>query len=774
MMTSINGIFDPTLAGVGLHQIIYLIPGPCGDADTLEIIVHEIPDVELGVDTIICVGDTLVLNPGSFFENYLWQDGSQEITFYVFQPGEYWVQVMNEYGCFGSDTILVDFSPLPEVDLGNDTLLCAGDTLVLNAGSSYSEYLWQDGSQNPYYFVTIPGTYWVMVTNENGCSGGDTIQVDFAILPEIDLGPDTVLCEGESLVLDVDPSFAAYLWQDGSEESTYEVTQPGEYWVMVTNEIGCTGGDTIQVDFAILPDVNLGNDTTICEGDSLIIFAGDSYEYYEWQDGSSGQSYIAKEEGLYWVIVTLEGCTKKDSLYLSVEEATLPIYLGSDTTICKDEYITIGINPGVNLNYLWSTGDTTAAISIGQPGTYSLEVFGACGSSSDAITISNWPYPNPALGDDRFLCFGQFDYLIAAPGFYSYSWNNQSPTSDNEILVSETNYYYVEVEDYHGCIGYDTVFVEVGSIVELGEPTIDLCEGDSVVLDAGGEFDYYNWNGVAGSQTKTIFEGGIYKVEVGYSANAECTSEDQVTVNYFNLPVAVIISGDFLCEGDTLHLKAPIGSYTYYWNNEQSNNALFIVNSGGNYTLKLENVCGFDSTEKIIEQRSLPNVNLGEDRLLFPDESITLDAGVFESYEWNNDSNLNSQFYTVTSENAVDTSTIFVEVFDGLCYNKDDVFIEVFYVKIPAVITPNGDGDNDTFEPFEEGWAGIHEHTISVFNRWGEKVWESNDFPSGWDGKQNGRYVAEGTYYWILEVKYGPENLSKSYKGSLTVIGTGR
>jgi hypothetical protein len=58
-----------------------------------------------------------------------------------------------------------------------------------------------------------------------------------------------------------------------------------------------------------------------------------------------------------------------------------------------------------------------------------------------------------------------------------------------------------------------------------------------------------------------------------------------------------------------------------------------------------------------------------------------------------------------------------------------------------------------------------------VFNRWGEKVWESEDFPAGWDGKQNGQYVAEGTYYWILDVYFGPDDIKQTLKGSLTVLG---
>jgi hypothetical protein len=61
---------------------------------------------------------------------------------------------------------------------------------------------------------------------------------------------------------------------------------------------------------------------------------------------------------------------------------------------------------------------------------------------------------------------------------------------------------------------------------------------------------------------------------------------------------------------------------------------------------------------------------------------------------------------------------------------------------------------------------------MMVFNRWGVKVWESSDFTSGWDGKQNGNYVSEGSYFWVLEIYYGTDNIKKVYKGSLTVLGT--
>ena len=99
------------------------------------------------------------------------------------------------------------------------------------------------------------------------------------------------------------------------------------------------------------------------------------------------------------------------------------------------------------------------------------------------------------------------------------------------------------------------------------------------------------------------------------------------------------------------------------------------------------------------------------------------------------------------------------------------IMIELYQIWVPKVITPNGDGENDKFRADPESWSGINQHTMQVFNRWGEKVWESTDFETGWDGKQNGKNVAEGTYFWILEVYYGNDNIKQVLKGSLTVLG---
>jgi len=137
--------------------------------------------------------------------------------------------------------ILINFN------LGNDTILCQGESLLLDATTESATYLWQDVSINPTFNVTSDGVYWVAVT-VNGCSGSDTIVVNYIPLPSVNLGNDTILCQGESLLLDATTDNATYLWQDSSSNSFFIVTSQDTYYVEVKNQCGISK-DSIFVAF---------------------------------------------------------------------------------------------------------------------------------------------------------------------------------------------------------------------------------------------------------------------------------------------------------------------------------------------------------------------------------------------------------------------------------------------------------------------------------------------------------------------------------------------
>ena len=102
--------------------------------------------------------------------------------------------------CTATDDIVVTVNSLPTIDLGTDTtLICSGTSETLDAGSSFTSYLWNDGSTNQTLSVTTAGTYTVTGTDANGCSASDSMVID--VLTVDITQNDTTICEGDSLVL---------------------------------------------------------------------------------------------------------------------------------------------------------------------------------------------------------------------------------------------------------------------------------------------------------------------------------------------------------------------------------------------------------------------------------------------------------------------------------------------------------------------------------------------------------------------------------------------
>lgn len=167
-----------------------------------KVIVHPVLEIDLGVDTLLCTGDSLILDITQTEEAcYHWQDGSTNPTFVVSQPGTYWVEV-RKWGCTARGTIHVEYG-IPEMNLGSDTVLCESDTIVLDAGIYHAQYLWSDQSTNRQLMVTEPGTYWVEV-RKGSCLLMDTIKVDYIYYPNPNKhNIDTLICEDTSLEWDV-------------------------------------------------------------------------------------------------------------------------------------------------------------------------------------------------------------------------------------------------------------------------------------------------------------------------------------------------------------------------------------------------------------------------------------------------------------------------------------------------------------------------------------------------------------------------------------------
>ncbi len=197
----------------------------------------------LGNDTAICEKDSLLLNATVLnATSYQWSTGAVTPTIKVSQPAIYWCDV-SFGGCVYRDSILLTNKLYPVVNLGNPTTLCEDNTLVLDATNINSTYLWQDASTTPTFLVTKAGKYFVTV-NKLGCITKDTIDIIYELKPRFTLGPDKAICLGSPFILDPKISESvSYVWQDGSTNPTYQVTQQGNYTVTITNSCGSSIDD---------------------------------------------------------------------------------------------------------------------------------------------------------------------------------------------------------------------------------------------------------------------------------------------------------------------------------------------------------------------------------------------------------------------------------------------------------------------------------------------------------------------------------------------------
>lgn len=221
--------------------------------------VVDLPEALLGNDTIVCYSDSLLLDAYNPHFSYEWQDASTDSVYIVHNSGEYYINITNTYtGCKNSDTINVMFSSPPEINLGNDSSFCENTVYTLNAFHNDYEYKWQDGSTNSTYSTADTGYYHVEVTYTDGCKNSDTIHLSHYYLPRFAFPKDTVLCDGDDMILLVPLNETTFLWQDNSVENEYYVADSGQYKLTTTNKCG-TWSDSINVSYKYCGEVYVPN-----------------------------------------------------------------------------------------------------------------------------------------------------------------------------------------------------------------------------------------------------------------------------------------------------------------------------------------------------------------------------------------------------------------------------------------------------------------------------------------------------------------------------------
>lgn len=492
-----NGATDTSITADTFGSYWFSITRPygCSTSDTITFTLG-IVSVSIGRDTLVCPGDTFtIVATAPAGSTYLWNTGDTTATLPVTTPGTYSIHIDNA-GCPGYDTMVFGNSPVPLVDLGNDTTLCSVQPLTLSSSHTYTNpaYLWSTGATSSSILPTTSGTYALRVLVD-GCAGYDTINVRFKPVPVVAFGPDRRACTGDSITLSgTGDTNTIFLWSTGDTVNTITIKATGTYW-LTANDSGCIATDTFKYTVFPYPQVHLGTDIFVCQGTPVVLSSSDSYTAatYNWSTGAHTATINVITTGNYTLTVTENGCASTDNVTVTIKPIPV-VNLGSDTYFCSGSSVSLSSPQPVGALYIWSTGDHTSSINVTSPGLYGLVVNNNGCIGSDSIYIDEITVPSLTLGGDTTICQG-FTYDLNINGeSATYMWSDG--TMGTTYHVDRAGTIWASISNVCG-IASDTVNVRY-RFCDMWLPTAFSPNGDGRndiirVLGSLGSYSEYHF-----------------------------------------------------------------------------------------------------------------------------------------------------------------------------------------------------------------------------------------------------------------------------------------
>lgn len=298
--------FTPFAAQNG-HQWIFIIPQTSSGVlmNFCQMSAGEL-DLDLGPDIELCEGESVTLGNNAWAGAGLtWSTGATSPTINVSSSAYIIITGANDCNSSSGNVQVTVYEPpfiFPDV---SDTTICAGEVLELSTIGFNTINTWPDGSIDSLFQITEPGIYQVSIT-DNCTTLIDEITVDLDDIPVIELGPDTALCQGETLVLDATADFEQieYAWNTGATSPSITVSgdESATYSVLVANQCG-VAEDSRYVEYSLEPLEVLAGEYEICFGIPFLLDVSRFEGTYEWQNGSTAPTFQVPNIGPYWVTI---------------------------------------------------------------------------------------------------------------------------------------------------------------------------------------------------------------------------------------------------------------------------------------------------------------------------------------------------------------------------------------------------------------------------------------------------------------------------------------
>jgi len=629
----------------------------------------------------------------------------------------------------------------------NKTYLCTGSEIQFLDSSYYDPISWNwnfgDGSastvQNPVHQYNASGTYKVTLTASNGTDTASATKTIVVKLLNNLFSTDTFICAADSIVLNAQNPGATYSWNTGNS-SQIQPVDTGTYWVKISKGI-CFQADTFHVKPLVNPKIYLGHDTTICTGDTLTLNAG--YAATTWSTGATASDIRVVNAGTYWATLKGKTCLATDTV--KVKRISLNANLGSFHTTCSDS-LQLGPVQDSGAAVIWSTGDTTSTITVDKSGNYWVSVKTKQCQVSDTtfVDIAAFKGKN-TLPKDTFLCQGTVlpvDLINrgASKALWSDSVNGLRRTIIKPGLYIVTLFTTGCKETDSMQVSYDTTHFKIATF---------LCQGAPFLL-YGPSWKGVNFDWSTGSKNNivTVTKPGTYWLSIQHGV---CTVSDTVSVK-LDSPIVVNLGGNHsLCDTAFKLFAGNDSDAVYLWSTGDTSRQISIDRSG-KYWVKILNTDGCSASDTAFITLNIPIHFLGDnlEDILFCNDTGTLilDAGEAYSYLWSPGGD------TIRYKNISDSGTYQVQITGANgCTAEKTAHVSVDctpHLYIPNAFSPDSGKPNKIFKAVG---VNIASFSMSVYNRWGEKIFSTDNINNGWDGTFKNELCKSEVYLYIINYK---------------------
>ncbi|MCR6641271.1 MAG: gliding motility-associated C-terminal domain-containing protein, partial [Sporocytophaga sp.] len=781
---SATTVSPQVVSASGTYYIVGSNGVGCTDTASVVININGQPTVSVTTPAAVCAPATIDLGTlvsgaasYSYFSDASATTASPQV---VSASGTYYIVGSNGVGCTDTASVAVVINGQPTVSVTTPAPVCAPATInlgsLVSGAASYSYFSNSGATVASSQVVSASGTYYIVGTNGAGCTDTASVSVVINTQPTVAVSVPAAVCAPATIDLGTLVSGAAsYSYFSDASATTASpqvVSTSGTYYIVGSNGAGCTDTASVVININGQPTVSVTTPAAVCAPATIdlgtLVSGAASYSYFSDASATTASPQVVSASGTYYIVGSNgAGCTDTVSVVININGQPT-VSVTTPAAVCAPATIDLGtlVSGAASYSYFSDASATTASPQVvSASGTYYIvgsNGVGCTDTASVAVVING--QPTVSVTTPAAVCAPatiDLGTLVSGAASYSY-FSDASATTASPQVVSTSGTYYIVGSNGAGCTDTASVVININ-----GQPTVSVTTPAAVcapaTIDLGtlvsgaASYSYFSNSGATVASSQVVSTSGTYYI-VGTNI-AGCADTVSVNVEINPLPV-VVGNNQNVCGSGPIDLTDPkvtIGSSTgliySYWTNAAATIPVGDPKavSTGTYYIEGTSQEGCKAIQQVtVTVSPLPVINMPSEFTFCPltDPVFEIEAKGTggDTYLWT-PGNVASKIlpvtepgvYQLTLINSLTTCSVQKEV-----KVIEECAPEVFF---PNVFTPNGDGKDDVYQIFGHH---VENFNITIFNRWGEIIFQSNDLEKSWDGYYLDKIMEQGVYPWTV------------------------